>query len=66
MSAARFAVFAERATAVLAEARSIQATPYPKEASPDMKMAFVKAQDAATRDIATFEPMLYPPDEPVN
>ena len=65
MSAVRFAMFAERATDVLREAREIEAHPVApliRAKNFDAARALTKAKQAAAADIATFEPLLYPPD----
>ena len=64
MSAVRFAVFAERATVILADAKAIQNQSFSRD--PDVRMEQARAKLAAKEDVALFEPILYPPDEPVN
>lgn len=62
MSAVRFAMFAERATVVLAEAKAIQATPFDRGMAPDARGMLAKAKLAAADHIAAFKAALYPPD----
>lgn len=65
MSMVRFAMFAERAVEVVSQARQIQGVSV-KDVDTGKLADVLRAKAAATRDIATFEALLYPPDEAVN
>lgn len=67
MSAVRFAVFAERAAGILSESRQVQAMPSNEKGWTAAQLRDRHAaKSAANHNIATFEPLLYPPDEAVN
>lgn len=59
----RFAVFAQEAVKVIAEARQIEALPsQTKDMAPREVHERVTAKNAAKVDIETFTPLLYPED----
>jgi len=59
-------MYAERAAKILADARAIQNMPFSAGMSDHARGELARAKLDAAKDIETFEPILYPPDEPVN
>lgn len=61
----RFAVFAEKAGAALAEMETVQARTVDKNLAPKDRLALIQAKSAVAEAIPVFQDLLYPEDEPV-
>ena len=65
ISLVRFAVFAEKAGAALADMETVTARTVDKGIPPKDRLALIQAKSAVAEVIPVFRDLLYPEDEPV-